>query len=164
MKYNPTVQRWTEIRGMPVVALNTRLTIGIVEDFYFEPESNALRGLRVKTGLSGYKALPSNAISAIGSDAITTDNAEMVIEESHDGRIAELPSGHSLFSYKIVSENGDVVGTVGNILLNTNPPIALRIAAFELAGRGYQVFSANEVTHYGRDVIVILDQVARQLT
>ena len=170
MDNNPTTRKWTDMRGLAVVALDTGIKVGTVDDFYFETESNAVRGLRVNTGLLGYKALPSNGISAIGRDAITTANQEMVIEESHDGRIPALPLGHNLFSYKIMSESGDHIGTVGNIILNTHPPIALRVAGFELAaGPGerithHRTFSAQEVIHYGQDVIVILDQVARQLS
>ena len=79
MDNNPTTRKWTDIRGLAVVALDTGLKVGTVDDFYFETESNAVRGLRVKTGLSGYKALPSNGISSIGRDAITAENQEMVI-------------------------------------------------------------------------------------
>jgi uncharacterized protein YrrD len=164
MDKNPTTRKWIDIRGLAVVVLDTGIKVGTVDDFYFESESNAVRGLRVNTGLSGYKELPSNGISAIGRDAITTANQEMVIDERHDGRLPALPLGHSLLSYKIMSESGDLVGTVGSIILNTFPPIALRVVAFELAGGRHRTFSAQEVTHYGQDVIVILDQVARQLS
>ena len=171
MDNKPTIRKWTDIRGLAVVALDTGLKAGTVDDFYFETESNVLRGLRVKTGLSGYKALPTNVISAIGRDTITAANQEMVIEESHDGRIPTLPLGHSLLSCRVMSESGDLLGAVGNIILNTYPAIALRIIAFELAGgpgernpNHHRTFSAQEVTRYEQDVIVILDQVARQLS
>ena len=95
----------------------------------------------------------------------------MVIEESHDGRIPTLPLGHSLLSCRVMSESGDLLGAVGNIILNTHPANALRIIAFELAGGPgeripsyHRTFSAQEVTRYEQDVIVILDQVARQLS
>ena len=74
MDNNPTTRKWTDIRGLAVVALDTGIKVGTVDDFYFESESNAVRGLRVNTGLFGYKELPSNGISAIGRDAITTAN------------------------------------------------------------------------------------------
>ena len=171
MDNKPTTRKWTDIRGLAVVALDTGLKAGTVDDFYFETESNVVRGLRVKTGLSGYKELPTNGIRAIGRDTITTANQEMVIEESHDGRIPALPLGHSLLSCKVMSESGHLIGAVGNIILNTYPPIALRVVAFELArGPGernpnyHRTFSAQEVTRYEQDVIVILDQVARQLS
>src|SRR3989440_9000358 len=134
MDNKPTTRKWTEIRGLAVVALDTGLKAGTVDDFYFETESNNVRGLRVKTGLSGYKELPTNGISAIGRDAITTANQERVIEESHDGRIPTLPLGHSLLSCRVMSESGDLIGAAGNIILSTHPPIALRVVAFELAG------------------------------
>ena len=164
MDNKPTIRKWTDIRGLAVVALDTGLKAGTVDDFYFETESNVVRGLRVKTGFSGHKELPTNGISAITRDAITTANQERVIEESHDGRIPTLPLGQSLLSCKVMSESGDLLGTVGNIVLNTYPPIALRVTAFELAGGHHRTFSAQEVTHYGQDVIVILNQVARQLS
>ena len=171
MNNKPTTRRWTDIRGLAVVALDTGLKAGTVDDFYFETESNVVRGLRVKTGLSGFKELPTNGISAITRDTITTANEERVIEESHDGRIPTLPLGHSLLSCKVMSESGDLLGTVANIILNTHPPIALRIVTFELAGgpgerisKSHRSFSAQEVARYERDVIVIFDQIARQLS
>ena len=171
MNNKPTTRKWTDIRGLAVVALDTGLKVGTVDDFYFETESNVVRGLRVKTGLSGYKELPTNGISDIRRDAITAANQERVIEESHDGRIPALPLGHSLLSCKVTSESGDLLGTIGNIVLNTYPPIALRVVAFELVGgsgeritKFNRTFSAQEVSRYERDVIIIFDRAARQLT
>ena len=171
MDNKTTIRKWTDIRGLAVVALDTGLKAGTVDDFYFETESNVLRGLRVKTGLSGYKELPTNVISSIGRDTITTANQEMVIEESHDGRIPTLPLGHSLLSCRVMSESGDLLGAVGNIIINIHPAIDIIIIAFELTGGPgerhpihHRAFSAQEVTRYEQDVIVILDQVARQLS
>src|SRR5437588_12691007 len=107
MDNQPTSGKWTDLRGLAVVVLDTGLKAGTVDDFYFETESNVVRGLRVKTGLSGYKALPTNVISAIRPDTITVANQEMVIEESNDGRIPTLPLGHSLLSCRVSSERGD---------------------------------------------------------
>jgi len=45
--------------------------------------------------------------------------------------------------------------------LATNPPVALRIAAFQLDSG--KIFSAEEVTSYGRDELFILDKVAKRL-
>src|SRR5437016_2744639 len=115
MDNNLSIRRWSEFRNLAVVALDTKIKVGTVDDFYFEPETNAVRGLRVKTALSGYRALPANFINEIKKDVITTDSAVMVIEEDHDRRLSQLPLGHSLLSRKVIGENGRVVGTVGNI-------------------------------------------------
>lgn len=170
MLNDPHVRKWNALRGLAVVALDTGEKLGTVEDFYFESQTNAVRGFRVKTGLFNSKALPTSTISSIGRDAIVTQNAEMVIDENHDSRLKTMPLGSTLLSYKIMGENGTVVGSVGNVLINTVPPNALRVVGFELSSNlgeritgHYQTFSSNEVTRYGQDVIVILDQVARGL-
>jgi uncharacterized protein YrrD len=170
MVNEPNVRKWNELRGLAVVALDTGEKLGTVEDFYFESETNAVRGFRVKTSLFNSKALPTSTISSIGRDAIITQNAEMVIDESHDSRLKTMPLGSTLLSYKVMGENGTVIGSVGNVLINTVPPNALRVVSFELSGNlgeritsHYQTFSSNDVMRYGQDVIVILDQVARSL-
>src|SRR5437764_14331994 len=120
MDNKPTIRKWTDIRGLAVVALDTGLKAGTVDDFYFETESNVVRGLRVKTGLSGYKALPTNVISAIGPDTITAANLEMMIEESHNGRITTLPLGHKLLNCSTMIDIGQLVGFGQNRNLMTN--------------------------------------------
>lgn len=170
MNITSSMRRWSEIQGLAVVSLADGKKLGTVDDFYFEPLTNAVHGLRVKVGIFGYKALTTNVISAIGQDAITTANEEMLIEEKNDAQLPQLPLGSSLISYKVMNEGGTVVGKVGSILLNTSPPTALHVAGFELAGgpresmsRHHRSFSSNEVVRYDQDVIVILDQVAKSL-
>lgn len=167
---NDYVRKWSDLQGLAVVALDTGVKIGTIDDFYFEPEENAIRAFRVKTGLFGSKALLCSAISSIGRDAVVTQNKDMVVPEDHDGRLPQLPLGRSMLSYKIMSESGTLVGTIGNILINTNPPNAIRVTSFELSGSlgeritgHYQTFSANEVSRYGQDVIVIPDRIALDL-
>jgi hypothetical protein len=60
-----------------------------------------------------------------------------------------------------LSESGTSLGTIENILLATDPPVALRISAFQLASG--KTFSAMEVTRYGRNELYILDKVAKRL-
>jgi hypothetical protein len=69
-----------------------------------------------------------------------------------------------------MSASGTLVGTIGNVLLDTSTPTALKIAAFELArslrerlGGRYPTFSASQVVRYGEDVLVIPDEVVQSL-
>ena len=158
--YN-TIRSWFELRGLPVTIPGEGRRVGTVDDFYYKDGTNAIYALRVKTGLSGFKALTASAISTIVRDAVTIASEEMLIDESNGGELTELPLGNNLLYYKILSESGSSLGTVGNILLATNPPVALRIAAFQLAGG--KTFSAQEVTRYEKGVIYILDKVAKRL-
>jgi sporulation protein YlmC with PRC-barrel domain len=158
--YN-SIRSWFELRGLPVTIPGEGRSIGTVEDFYYKDGTNAVYALRVKTGISGFKALAASAISTIEPGAVTVASEQMLIDESNGGDLTELPLGSNLLSYKVLSESGTSLGTVGNILLATNPPVALRIAAFQIAGG--KTFSAQEVTAYGKGEIYILDKVARTL-
>jgi hypothetical protein len=158
--YN-SIRSWFELRGLPVTIPGEGRSLGTVDDFYYQDGTNAIYALRVKTSLSGFKALSASAISTIARNAVTIANEEMLIDESNGGDLTDLPLGNNLLSYNVFSESGASRGTVENILLATNPPVALRIAAFQLAG-GKSV-SAQEVTGYGRGEIYILDKAAKKL-
>ena len=132
-----------------------------MDDFYYKVGTNAIYALRIKTGLSGYMALAASAISTIDKDAVTIASQEMLIDESNGGDLTELPLGNNLSGYHVLSESGTSVGTIESILLATYPPVALRIAAFQLADG--KTFSAEEVTAYGRSELYILDKVAKRL-
>ena len=106
-------------------------------------------------------ALAASAISTIDKNAVTIASQEMLIDESNGGDLTELPLGNNLLGYDVLSESGNSLGTIENILLATYPPVALRIAAFQLASG--KTFSAEEVTAYGRSELYILDKVARRL-
>jgi uncharacterized protein YrrD len=158
--YN-SIRNWFDLRGLPVTIPGEGRSLGTVDDFYYKAGTNAIYALRVKTGLSGFKALAASAISTIVRNAVTVASEEMLIDESNGGDLTDLPLGNNLLSSEVLSESGTSLGTVGNILLATNPPVALRIAAFQLVGG--KTFSAQEVTDYGKSEIYILDKVARRL-
>ncbi len=158
--YN-TVRNWFDLRSLPVTIPSEGRSVGTVDDFYYQAGSNAIYALRVKSGLSGFKALAASAISTIAQNAVTVASEEMLIDESNGGDLTDLPQGNTLLSYRVLSESGNSLGTIENILLATNPPVALRIAAFQLVGG--KIFSAEEVTSYGRGELFILDKVAKRL-
>ena len=158
--YN-TVRNWFDLRGLPVTIPSQGRSAGTVEDFYYKAGSNAIYALRVKSGLSGFKALAASAISTIARNAVTVASDEMLIDESNGGDLTDLPLGNNLLSYRVLSESGNSLGTIENILLATNPTVALRIAAFQLDSG--KIFSAEEVTSYGRGELFILDKVAKRL-
>ncbi len=158
--YN-SIRNWFDLRGLPVNIPGEGRKVGTVDDFYYEAGTNAISALRVKSGLSGFKIVTTNVISTIDQNAVTIVSQEMLIDESNGGDIIELPLGNNLFGYNVLSESGTFLGTIENILLATYPPVALHIAAFQLAGG--KTFSAIEVTRYERNELYILDKVAKRL-
>jgi uncharacterized protein YrrD len=158
--YN-SIRNWFDLRGLPVNIPSEGRSAGIVDDFYYKAGTNAIYALRIKTSLSGYMALAASAISTIDKNAVTIANPEMLIDESNGGDLTELPLGNNLLGYDVLSESGNSLGSIKSILLATYPPVALRIAAFQLASG--KTFSAEEVTDYGRSELYILDKVAKRL-
>ncbi|MBV9230030.1 MAG: PRC-barrel domain-containing protein [Chloroflexi bacterium] len=166
----PAMRKWSDLQGLAAVTIDTGTKVGTIDDFYFDPQTNAVYALLIKTGLFARRALKSDAINAIGLDAVTFANENALIKENSDSQLEKMLSGHSLLAYRVLSEGGNVIGTVGNVLLDTTKPTELHIAAFELAGGlrahisgHYPTFEAKQVTRYGQDVIVISDAVAQTL-
>src|SRR5215471_9935791 len=75
MDNNKSMRKWTDLYGLAVVTGGKR--VGTVDDFYLEPESNAVRALRIKVGVLGYRELQASAISSIERDRITIANEYM---------------------------------------------------------------------------------------
>ncbi|MEO8970063.1 MAG: PRC-barrel domain-containing protein [Ktedonobacteraceae bacterium] len=170
-----SIKKWSDLKDLAVVAIANGSKVGTLEDFYFDPSvnpaANSIRGFRVKTGMFSHRALPASAINAIGTDAVTIDDEEMLRHEKDDAEFSTLPLGQSLLSYKVMSEGGTLIGTIGNILLDITTPTALHIYAFELSGGlrsrisgHYSTFYAQQVVRYGQDVLVIPDAIGTELS
>src|SRR5260370_14530907 len=155
------IRTWSELRGLPVVIPREGRSVGRVEDFYYKLEINSIYALRIKVGILGYRALSTSAIATIERSAVTIASDSMLIEEANSGHVLELPTSATLLSSVGKSEDGYVLGKVSGILLPTDPPITLPIAAYQL-DNGKQ-FSANEVTAYDGNVMYILNKAANQL-
>jgi uncharacterized protein YrrD len=161
MDNNKHIRAWVSLQGLPVVTLSDSIKVGTVEDFYLDAESNEVRALQVNYGIYGYRALLSEFITDIRSDVVTTENPQMLIDPRHDGRLPVLIMGSTLRSYTLKSESEQTIGTVADTILDTYPPIALRVVGFAVSG-SREVVPANAATKYDKDVIYILDKVARR--
>jgi uncharacterized protein YrrD len=163
-------RKWSDLRGMAVISLTNGNKVGSVNDFYFDPVTSQVYAFRVKTGLLSHKILHVTDIRGIGHDAITTPTEEAIQSESEDSKLSSLPNGESLPSYKVMSASGTVVGTVGEVLLDTSNPSAVQITGIVLSGGLLQHLGVHSQTmikaqdiHYGQHVLVIPDVVAQAL-
>jgi uncharacterized protein YrrD len=163
-------RKWSEMHGMAIVTLAEGKKVGTLDDFYFDVTTSNIYALRIKTSLFGHKLLPIALINSIGQDAIIIQNDVALSDESADDKLSTYGLGRNLLSYKIMSASGNVIGLVGNLLIETSAPKALRIAEFEFSGslrerisKRYQSFSSSQLLQYGHDVLVVPDEVAQLL-
>jgi uncharacterized protein YrrD len=155
------IRNWSELRGLPVAIPREGRNAGTVVDFYYKLEINSIYALRVNVGIGGYRILSASAIGTIERASITIASDSMLIEEANSGHVLELPTSSSLLSSVVKSEDGNTLGKVSGIVLATDPPVALRIAAYQL-DNGKQ-FPANAVTDYDGNVMYILNKTASRL-
>jgi len=165
-----SIRKWTDTQGLAAVAIDTGKKVGSIRDFYFDPQNSTLLGFLIKTGFLGHRVLRSRDINSIGVDAVTFTNEHALIKESEEKALTNALQGKNLLAYRVLSEGGNIIGTIGNILLDFPTEGAMRITTFELAGglrahftNRYASFDASQVTSYGHDVIIIPDAVAQSL-
>lgn len=168
---NPrTARKWSDLRGIAVVSLAGGNKVGPVDDFYFDPKTSQVYAFRVKTGPFRHKILHVTDIRGIGQDAITAPTEDAIQSASADSKLSSVCDGEGLLSYKVMSASGTVVGSVGEVLLDTSNPSAVQITGIVLSGgllqhlgvHAHTMIKAQDI-HYGQHVLVIPDMVAQAL-
>jgi uncharacterized protein YrrD len=158
---NPSLMKWSALRGLPVRVPSEGITIGTVEDFYFQPDTNAVYALCVRVRLTGDRSLPVTGIRSVGPDGVMIPNAQMLLE-----RLPPLPTGQQIANAKLTSEGGQDLGVVKEIVMGVNPPVTMRIAGFEMFKRGGRQslsFSADAIGSYHDANVVVRDLEAKRL-
>lgn len=170
MSSNLSLRKWSDLQNLAAVALDTGKRVGSLDDFYFDPQSHLIHAFVIKTGMFSKRALLCSALNGIGVDALTFADENALIKEGDNDLLKTAPLGNTLLSYRVLSDGGDVVGTIGNIIIDTTNPTAPSLSSFELSGgirerlsHRYQTFAANQILRYGQDVIVIPNDLAQSL-
>jgi uncharacterized protein YrrD len=165
-----TTKKWSELQGLTAISINNGKKAGTLEDFYFDIQNSDIRALLIKTGIVGHRALMTSSIAAIGQHALTFTDESFLIKESDDPNLPKTPLGRGLISYRVLTEGGNVVGTIGNIILDVSTPAKLKIAEFELTGGlfshlsgNFPTIKANQIIRYGHDVIIVADAAVEAL-
>ena len=164
MANNENIRQWSTLYKKPVYIPDEGRNAGLIEDFYFQPDSSAVYALRITTRVEGEFAVPVTGITEVTANNVSLINGQMMTKSLY-----HLPQGSELLGKTVVGENGHEIGTIGEVYLNVARPTAMHIEAFELASsNGHQAghgrtFSADDVVHYDEDQIVLYDRVARRL-
>jgi sporulation protein YlmC with PRC-barrel domain len=158
---NSTSKKWSDLRGLVVYVPKQGKPLGTVEDFFFKEGTNSVDSLLVHTRVHGSYSLPVRALKTLSEGRVTIDNENMLIKA-----LPPLPTSKDLIGRTVVGESGGKVGTIGEIWLDIEPLIAMRIAGLELDGgsqRHSKLFTADAIATYDDDTVIIHDQIARKL-
>lgn len=162
MENHKTMRKWSELHELKVVVPSEGKIVGNITDFLFKAGTNAVYALRVHTRVNGDYTLPVTGIKSIEDDRITIINAQMLTKA-----MPAISQGHSLIARKVVSEKGNEIGTVKDVLLGIEPIVAMRVAGLEVSNGSFKrqrhSFAANAVTRYEDEAIIVDDKLARKL-
>jgi sporulation protein YlmC with PRC-barrel domain len=152
------IMYWSDLRGKPVQLSGQGRKAGVVEDFYYDPETQSVAALRVKTTLYGSRALLTSAIAALDQDNVTIENENMLIDETNTGHLSLLPLGSLLIGARVLNEQGHELGTVSNLHLGVYPLVAMRISSFEMGRARARRISAHAITSIDGNTLTVIGQ------
>ena len=150
-----------ELSGLAVMTLAGGSRLGRVHDIVFHALSGRIVGFLVETGglLSKPKFLPAGQVHSVGADALTVASADVLADMPQPQSDPDVLEARSLAGRAVMSEAGAAVGTVKDVLVETD---ALVVAALVLATgfldnalHGRPSLPLSLVRTVGKDSIVV---------
>ena len=110
-----------ELNGMSVLSLSTGNKLGRVVDLFIDPLNGLLLGASVSLANGDVAGLTFPEIHSFGRDAVMvrTDESVMSLEES---TLVTGQPASKLIGTKIITEGGDLLGQITNVLVTLKPP------------------------------------------
>lgn len=152
----------SELRGKTVITVAEARKIGSVDDVLVDPSFRRIEAVLVKPGgrQSDY-FVATDQLRGIGPDAVTVVSQEAVQDLRQAPDKARLPVAGSVLNSRIVTERGEVLGTISEVLLDPN---TYSIQAFEfttgalgsLFGRQHQL-DLRHLVGVGSGVVTVTE-------
>jgi uncharacterized protein YrrD len=159
----------SELKGRAVVSLTQAEKIGTVASVILDPAASRVAGLTVRTGiLGGPKLLRASDIRSLGADAVTIHDSSLLHDGSGEApELKDLPTLDDMVEMKIISESGQLLGTLGNIEID---PDQYQITRYELSGtlwdqltHSNRTFDASPGLRFGKELLIVPDAVVAAL-
>lgn len=156
---------------MPIMTLETGRKLGNVKDIIFDPVAGRLEALTIESnGFFGPKRwfLLTENIRSIGEDAIMVDTGRALRNSDNARREADIVDlNNTLAGKTVVTENGDILGSVSDVYIDADTGKALRYevsgGAVSDVGSGRRVFPVPEALVVGPDALVVPDSVENEM-
>lgn len=155
-----------ELQGLAVVDVTGGKKLGAVGDLVVSPDTGRIVALTLNGGMLGGAGsyVPIEDVRAIGPDAVTVadENVARPDSEMPDGLRAARDASRALAGKKVVTENGSLLGTVSDYLVDES---ALRVTGLTLGGgllSGEDALSADRIVSLGPDAIIATDSDTEQ--
>jgi uncharacterized protein YrrD len=113
--------RATELGGRAVVDIEAAEKLGKIDRVVLDPEAKCVAGFVVSRGSSMFNSgdhlmLPAACVHAIGPDAVTVNRGAPV--PADEPSLVGLPRVSDMVGRKVVSDEGRLLGTVDDVLID----------------------------------------------
>lgn len=148
-----------ELLGLPVISLEEGQQLGVVRELVVDKEDISIAAIifSPKGFLKESRVLPFNRVHSIGSHAVTIAKITDV-DKSWSQQLSRL-TRRSLEGTRVISEQGNAIGTVDDLVINTETG---KIVFLELSGkliegilRKQASLAAEFIKTMGKDVVVV---------
>jgi len=153
----------SELRGKPVIGMAGARKVGVVEDALVDSSHRKIEALIVKAERTGHEyVVSSEHIRAIGPDAVTIDSQDSLQTREQAPGLAGLTSLDSLIHSRIVTQGGQVLGTISEVDID---PTSREVQSFEydggalggLLGRRRHTLDPKDVIGVGHGIVTVTE-------
>ncbi len=156
-----TVKTGGELSGLAVMTLAGGSRVGRVHDIVFHALSGRIVGFLVDTGglLAKPKFLPAGQVHSLGADALTVADSDVLGDGAQAGTEPDILEARSLAGRAVMSEGGAAVGTVKDVLVETESlvvtALVLATGFLDNALHGRPTLPLAVVLTLGKDSLVV---------
>jgi sporulation protein YlmC with PRC-barrel domain len=149
-----------ELKDKAVISVQGARKVGSVDDVFVDPADWHIAALSIKSKSGGPGYLVSKEyIQGIGPDAVTVPTSDALQLMDRAQLPAGLPSLRAMLNSKVVTEDGELLGTISGVEIEAN---TRRVRAFEyrsgalagLLGRQYR-FDPGLVVGVGSGLVTV---------
>ena len=141
----------SDLKGRAVVTLSDAIKVGRVDDVLFDAEYREVLGFRIKAGtFSRPEAVSRAHVTGVGHAALTVRSPDVINVEDRLGDLAGAVTLSRARRTKVVTEGGELLGTIGEIELDDE---ARTVTAYRLAPRLWDRLRHREPRIEARQVL-----------
>ena len=153
----------SEIKGKAVITTQGE-NIGMVEDVLLRPVEQRLGALVIKSPrFAGPQILLAEDISGFGGDAVPTQSAEKLQDQTRFGDAAQMLSLGEASGRRVATVSGNYAGELTDVHID---PATDKITGYEVTGGLFarmfghtHTIEASEYTRLGKDLLIVADEV-----
>src|SRR6476646_8987187 len=111
-------RRGTDLVGKPVITFDSGRRLAQVKDLLVDPERNQVLALLIDPGavFTSARVIPFGHIKSIGENAIIVPKRDVVYNVSRIPELKKVFDGRTIKGMRVYSENGDRLGSVGDMI------------------------------------------------